>query len=524
MKPRGTPEQFRERQDVERRVGALDAIAAVSAVELDVPPPVVEVVVKERGKAPKLSAEAFELARQVYYLQQGSLADAARAIIAANLSDVDDVTTVRERLQNWWRRERWPKRPHAAMVTIRDANNDGGLYRGRLCKGVTTGRAAAPAGTPCRQTALADSDYCPQHDPRPEYVERQRRLVLKFRDSRLADQVPLAPFQRWCDRERRRLLAQARSSGRRVHPNNEGWGLLAERLQIDLSQLTRYAKGYRKRGKMVTEIRARTVVAYLDNVDVTFEDIYGFPPPAIARGKGKVCPNCGGAKNPESKTCRPCWENSIGEPCPYVNRRGEVCGTPAKHESGFCAAHRRIVERVPRPRTGKPSFVTIPMLILAGEEYIEAMPNLAWVAAAMWDLNAGGVCDVFKSEKSLRGSLTKQFRKRGWTSVEAVRAGRAELVAKHGPVEWPKGRDEISIQTAGMVPFEPFLEWLRARHTELGSFAKLSRRIRMNPDNLSRWIRGAEEKSTVRRATVEAALEHWADGTTFADLYTGSRA
>lgn len=517
---RGTAEQFRERQDVERRVGALDAIAAVGAVELEVPPPVLEIIVKERGKAPLLSAEAFELARQVYYLQQGSLADAARAIIATDLSDTGNVTTVRERLQTWWRRERWPKRPHAAMVTIRDANHDGGLHRGRLCKGTTTGRAAAPAGTPCRQTALVDSDYCPQHDPRPEYVERRRQLGLKFRDKRLADQVPLAPFQRWCDRERRRLLAEARSSEKRVHPNAEGWGMLAERLGI--SQLTRYALGYRKRGKEVTEIRASTVERYLAKVDVTFRDVYGFDPPAIERGKGNACPECGGRKNPGSTTCRPCWETSIGKPCPYVNRAGRLCGTPAKHESGYCGAHRRILERVPRPRTGRASFVTVPMLILATEEYVEGMPNLSWVANCMWDVNAAGVCDVFKSRRSLASALVKQFRKRGWKSLAVVRQAKAELVAEHGPVEWPEGRGEVPLETAGMVPFEPFLEWLRERHAELGSYAKLSRRIRVNPDNLSRWLQGAEEKTTVRRATVEVALEHWGDGTRFADLYVGA--
>lgn len=516
-----TPERFRERQDVERRVESFDALAAVTAVELEVPPPVEEVIVKERGKAPKLSAEAFELARQVYYLQQGSLADAARAIIASELSDTSDVTKVRERLQNWWRRERWPKRPHAAMVTIRDANHDGGLYRGRLCKGETTGRAAAPAGTPCRQTALDDSDYCPQHDPRPEYVERRRQLALRFRDRRLADQVPLEPFQRWCDTERKRLLEAARSSGRRIHPNNEGWGLLAEKLGIDISQLTRYALGYRKRGKLVTEIRAKTVVRYLSKAGVTFRDVYGFDPPTVERGVGKTCPECGGSKNSGSKTCRRCWEASLGEPCPYVNRAREVCGVPTRHESGLCAAHRRIVERVPRSRTGRASFVTAPMLILATEEYVEGISSLSWVASAMWDVNAAGVCDVFTRRSSLASALVKQFRKRGWRTVDDVSRANAELVAEHGSVPWPRERGDAPPEAAALIPFEPFLRWLRERHGELGSFAALSRRIRMNPDNLSRWIRGPERKATVRRATVDAALEQWGDGVVFADLYGG---
>jgi DNA-binding transcriptional regulator YdaS (Cro superfamily) len=70
-----------------------------------------------------------------------------------------------------------------------------------------------------------------------------------------------------------------------------------------------------------------------------------------------------------------------------------------------------------------------------------------------------------------------------------------------------------------MVPSAPFAQWLAERRDELGSYAQLARRIHMNPDNLSQWLRGTVPKTTVRRATVDRALEAWGDGTTFKDLY-----
>lgn len=74
-------------------------------------------------------------------LQHGTLADAARAIVAADLADTQDVTVVRERLQTSWARERWPKRSTRATFEIRDTTHDGGLYRSpRLCVGETSGK------------------------------------------------------------------------------------------------------------------------------------------------------------------------------------------------------------------------------------------------------------------------------------------------------------------------------------------------------------------------------------------------
>jgi hypothetical protein len=156
------------------------------------------------------------------------------------------------------------------------------------------------------------------------------------------------------------------------------------------------------------------------------------------------------------------------------------------------------------------------MLILATSAYSE-LANLAWVARRMWAANAAGVCDAFKTQKSLASGLAKQFRKHGWTSAADAASAHRDLVAAHGDVPWPERDGEV--EAAGLVPFAPFARWLSERHTELGSYKQLDKRIAMNPDNISKWLRGTPPKTTVRRATVDAALARWGDGTTFDDLY-----
>jgi hypothetical protein len=432
-----TPERWKGRQDTQRRAGVLERVSeTVASIELEIPEPVLEVKRRKRGVAPKLPAEAFELARQVYYLQHGTIADAAKAIVAARLSDTDNETQVYERLQTWWQREEWPKRQMLDTFALRDAAQDGGLYRGRLCKGTTTGKAAAPAGVPCGQSALKGSDYCPHHDPRPKYVEMRRLAAERFRERRLADQVPLKPFQRWLDEGRRRLLREAKANWR-VHHNATGWGMLAEELDVDLSQLTRWAHGYKKRGKPVTEIRAKTVVRYLAKVDVTFEDVYGFPPPTLEEDTRERCPECGGPKNAASKTCRTCFEASEGDQCAYVNRAGRRCPVTTAHESGYCCKCRRIVERVPKPRLGLPSFIDDAILLYALDEY-RRVDKVAWVAKVLWAANIGGVADHYKATKSLREQLVRVFRKRGWHSKNDVETAYWLLVAEQGSVVWPE--------------------------------------------------------------------------------------
>ena len=433
-----TPEAWQEQQAVARRAGALQALGEAvdeSRAELVVPPPVREVVRRRRGTAPKLGAEAFELARQVYYLQHGTMSDCARAVIAAGLSETDDMIVVRERLGTWWAREQWPRRSTLSNFAIRDANNDGGLYRSaRLCIGAATGNGPAPKGKACTQSALADGEHCFHHDPRPEYVQARRRQAARLREGRLAGMVPLAPFQRWCDQTRRRLLAEAKAR-RRVHPNATGWGLLSEAMSVDQSALGRLMAGKHSaagRGA-VTQIKAVTVQRYVQPLGVSFRDIYGHEPPGVGPDPALTCA-CGRHKNHAAKTCRPCYEATQGEQCTYVGQRsGRRCTVITDHPSGQCAKCRRITQRVPRPRTGRPSFITTAMLVAALAEYHD-VPVMAWVGRRMWAADAGGVRQAFANRASLTGSLCKQFRTRGWNSAEAAARAYDELVAEHGAV------------------------------------------------------------------------------------------
>jgi hypothetical protein len=504
----------------------LDALGEALRHELQVPPAVTEVKASSTGAVPRLTAGAFELARQVYFLQHGSIRDAARAVIAAGVSDTENVTVVAERLQTWWRREGWPKRPAAHVFVIRDANYDGGLYRSeRECIGVATGSGPAPRGGSCPQSPLPDSAYCYHHDPRPEYVAKRRSEGQRLAQSRTWDMVALAPLQAWMDRERKRRLADARAAGT-AHWRSQGWNLVADAVGIDQTIVCRMMKGTHNGAKMrragipSDTIRASTVARYLEHAGTTFRAVYGFDPPAPDR-EYNVCPGCGGYKNHQSATCRACHDLE-GKPCPHVGvKTGKRCGTLTKHESGYCYRCRRIVFREHKPIPGRDSFVSVPMLILATGEYSNT-PRIAWVARRMWAVNAAGVRDVFSSQKTLNGSLVKRFRKFGWLTVPDVQEAHRRLVAEHGPVAWPRGDGELPVEAAGVVPFDPFLGWLIERYVELGSYAKLARRLHMNPDMLSVWIRGVgrgAEKTTIRRAIVDRALEMWDGGTTFADLY-----
>jgi len=538
--PRGaaaTVEQFEERKATARRVRAFEGLTEALASSLPVPSPVVSIGLRKHGLPPKLSAEAFELARQVYYLQHGTRSDAARAIIAAGLSDTDNFVQVYERLKTWWAREEWPLRPTATTFAIRDATHDGGLYRSdRRCVGVATGSGPAPKGKKCEHSALTDSDHCFHHDPRPEYVEARRRQAEKLTEGRRAGMVPLEPFQRWCDERRKEMLAKARAS-RWVHPNNEGWGLLADAMGVDLSILGRWMKGkHSARGRPpVTHIKAATVDRHLAPLGVTFSDVYGFDPPAATGNAGLICPECGGPKNHASTTCRGCYEASVGEACPYVNRAGKACGIPTKHESGYCYRCRRIVFRAPKPRTDRPTRLTPRLLLFALDEY-RREPSLAWVARRLWAANIDGVRDLYRRRNSLTSTLVKQFRKRGWQDSGAVESAWRELLDEHGPVvEWPPSAAD-ALAPEGMVPFEPFRSWLTDRYAELvaarlragrsvrGAYKELGERTGLDPDYASAWIRGTGDgagKRAIRRTTVDGALSAWGDGTSYPDLMGG---
>lgn len=524
MSKRGvTAEEFRDRQDARRRSAALEALAKVMAEStLEVPPAVTEIKRIHTSSGPFMGVEAYELARQVYYLQYGTLADAARAVIASGLSETDDAEKVRGRLRVWWKREEWPQRSHMEMTAIRDANFDGGMFRGdRTCKDIVWGKGASPRGNPCTHTAMKDSEYCFHHDPRPEYVEKRREQAVKLTAGRRKGMVPIKPFQAWCRNKRDELLAERRRKGR-IHHNNTGLGFLADAMGVNQSQLKRLIDGTHTRDGTITKIRAKTVIRYVAPLGVTFEDIYGHPPPEEDKATPNVCPECGGYKSHESRTCRQCYDLAAGERCTYVPSTGRRCRTKTAHPSGICKKCREVVEHVPKPRQGKPSFITDSTLLYVLDEY-RRVENLAWVAKVLWRSNIGGVASHYKSVKSVRQTLVKLFAKRGWKSREDAESAYWLLLAECGPVEWPEPPAEV-IAGGGLVPAEPFNRWLRELHESRGGgryVGELAEQLGIDRDYLSQRIRGvgAGEKSQVARSTVNRALQGWGDGTTFEQLY-----
>lgn len=530
-----------------RRVEALNRLDRALAYELETPPPVTEVRRSSTGTMPLLTAEAFELARQVYYLHHGSMRDCARAILAAGLQgelDTDDpVTVISERLKTWWHREQWPKRPTRVTILLRDAR-DGGLYRGeRMCAGVGTGNGPLARGRPCTQTALRDSDYCFQHDPRPEYAERRRQIGERFVYARLRDLVDVGPLREWLICQQRRLLAEARAAGA-AHPNQRGGRLLADWLGVDQSLLGRVIDGHQTTTRTLSmsagRIRAATAVKYLERSGTSFRDIYGYDPPAARDLTPVTCPDCGGRMSAGSKRCRGCWDATRTR-CVYVNLRGERCRVPTAHESGHCYKCRRILDRRTQGRTrrrGGPrrnrSSVSIPMLMLAADAYLQT-PSFRGVARRMWELNAAGCRDVFGSPSGLESALAKAFRRQGWTAspggrrrrprheaLLAVGEGLAELENRHGAVELPATPQAASAIGGAIIPIEPFRQWLAARYAEAGSFRRLAERVAIADATISQWVRRCGRRggqTTVRRATVEGALELWGAGETIDDLY-----
>jgi hypothetical protein len=533
-----SPEEFTRQLDARRQANAMEALGdALEAVALEVPPIVAEIPVRKTGTGPKLSVDALELARQVYYLQHGSIADCSRAIIAAHLADTDSHMRVYGRLQTWWDREGWPKRPTIRTFAIRDASHDGGLFRSaRRCKGLTTGTGPAPAGKACDQSPMNDSDYCQHHDPRPEYVERRAREGHRLAAARMQDMVAIEPFQRWCNERRERLLAEARANGT-AHFNQRGWRLLAHELKIDQSQLKRLFEGehWRHPETGVTHMKAATIARYLEGTDFTFEDIYGFAQPPESNPEYHTCPNCGSYKDHASKTCRRCYEAAeYGVRCAYVTRTGHRCPTSTKDPSGYCAKCRSMLaEREERQRNPKPiqyrkSAINGRMLAYAIDEHLR-MPRAEWVAARLWVADIEGVRGQFAHRRSLASAIVKQFRKLGLTNItkrktgfadeEAMRAMLDELLREHGPLEWPNAPAPEGMKE---IPLEPFRAWLEQRKTEVGGYKALSARTGINPDNISKWIRGVgvgAGKRTVWKATVDSALRRFGDGTTYEHLY-----
>lgn len=539
-------EQLDERTTA-RHVNALDRLDEVLARPLEIPPPVTEVRKSATGTLPLLSAEAIELARQVYYLHHGSLSAAARAILAAGLAgeidSEDPVALVANRLKTWWRRERWPKRPVKDTFLLRDAQAGGGLFRGRPCAGVGTGNGSLKRGQPCGQSALSDSEFCFQHDPRPEYVERRRVIGERFARARLRGLVDVGPFRDWLVSQQKRLLDEAAGG---VHFNQRGGSLLANWLGVDQSPLLRVIeRGHtsaRSEVRSPGRIRAATVVAWLERSGTTFRDLYGFDPPPARDLSGETCPECGGRRSSGSQRCRDCYERSRAQ-CAYVNRRGERCQVFTAHESGCCSKCRRMLERRARPklpsRRGRKSAVSARMLMLAAIAYLQ-LPRFGVVARRLWAANAAGCREEFRSVESLEGSLVNAFRRQGWTLggdlrrsgssrdevLLAVGEGLAELEAEHGEIEFPAVRVAASEVLGAEIPIGPFRDWLTARHAEAGTFKALSERVGIADDRVAMLInrRGAGGRQTVvLRSTVERALELWGEGETLDDLYGDGR-
>ncbi len=444
------------RADGARRARALEALAQAIAESsnMAIPPPVTQTTA-ETGSRPLLPPEAFELARQVYYLQHGTFSACANAVIAAGLADGATPALVVGRLRTWWRRQGWPKRSHAAMLALRDANFDGGMIRSeRLCAGRTTGNGRAAKGEKCTHSAMRDSDYCPHHDPRPEYVQARRVHAARLAQRRAFGLVPIEPLQRWLEAERQRLLARAQAAGR-AHPNNKGWGLLARSIGVDQSLLTRIMTGRHsgaatRAGKRSNVIRAATVVSHLEGSGVQFRDLYGFDAPQPT--DPLVCPRCGQEKAARSAICRACYDLR-GSRCTYVNRRGRRCPKRTSHPSGVCHCCRTVTERVRKPRWRRPSNLTPAMLTIATGEHRD-LPDLAWVAKRMWETNAAGVRGTYKSRKTLREGLVKHFRRHGWISAADSESTHARLLAEHGPMAWSGDarRAKRDARTGGHAP------------------------------------------------------------------------
>lgn len=531
-----TAESYTDAQEAHRLARALEQLGDVAESEqLEVPPPVTNVERLHTGPAPKMPADAYELARQVYYLQHGTLSDAARAILNAGLApDTDKLVVVYGRLQAWWAREGWSKRDTATTFAIRDANFDGGLFRSaRRCKGVTSGKTRAPKGKPCGQNAMADSDYCHQHDPRPEWVQRRREAGEAFTRIRRVDMVPVEPFALWLREQGARLIAEARADGGRIHPNERnGLSRLAHWLDVDTSLLMRAMKGAGTSTAHPREdrtIKAKTIIRYLDGSGVSFRDVYGYDPPGDGAGQYLVCPRCGGPKDHESKTCRACYDADRGERCAYVPSTGRRCRTLTKRPSGYCAKCEQTAFFVPKPKsewTVRPSWWTVERFAYALSEYATT-PSHQWVGAKMWQRNAAGVRDHYSTLKTLIQQLVREFSKRAIATPEQAAQLYAEYVAEHGDVAWPDADLPLPTEVK-LVPIGPWRTWLQARVDDVGrhgAYKAVGERLTIHPDLVSLYCRGVGAgkgaSPTVGRKVIERALAAWGDGTTINDLYGG---
>lgn len=510
-----TVEQYSDQRAADRQARALDRMADAMTEDLEIPPPVTNIDHGGRsGRPPIMGAEAFELARQVYYLQFGSRLDAARAIIEAGLARPGDTEThVAERLKNWWTRHGWPVRSYAAMVALRDANRDGGLYRSdRRCKGLTTGGGKAPAGKPCDSSPLSDSDYCKSHDPRPEYVEMRDREANARWSTRRRSMVDAEPLRCFLVDHAHRLLVEARDRGEAHSNEKTGLRRLCRINGVDQAQLQRFIDGkHHRHPEGLHRIQARTVERYLRGLPATFEELYGHPVPTNIK-EGTRCPDCGATMNAQASQCRSCHDAQRAR-CTYVFKSGDRCRVTTSHESGYCQKCRRTVERVRKPRSEyayrRSQLLTDGRLLVHMlDEYVRT-PSAQWVGAVMW---AHGLRGSYNTRKTLVGQIVKVMRDR-----DDVAAWRDEAIAEHGAPDWPPVVE--AIDGVKLVPLAPYVAWLNERlDGRHGSQKALASRIGTDAEQLGTTLRGTKG-SMVSRAVVERSLTNYDDGSTFADLY-----
>lgn len=487
-----------------RLAKALDGLThALQEEPNEIPARVVEIIPR-RGMTPNLSVEAIELARQTYFERHGTLADAARAIIAADLvDDTGSYAVVYDRLKNWWRRESWPRRSTKNNFRIRDANHEGGLFRGtRLCGGVATGNGLAIAGEPCGETALADSDFCPWHDPRPEYESLRKKRVDRMLEGRRKTLVPVGPLREVLDHHRKRLLAEEQQQENGAHHNSNGVGALARTTGLDASVLVKLLGGQRGTRKPLTVVTVKTAQKCLDPLGEDFETVYGFPPPP-GKEANLTCPSCGSEKTAAARTCRDCFEKSTYKNrCRHVTSSGHRCPVTTDSPSGYCSKCRKQILHV-RVKGHQGRFAH-PELVMYALDAHRSNPAAISIARRLWLTDAAGARNIYASREALRGELVKLFGKHRWRDGSYAASKSLEcLLANHGPIEWPDPDEKYL--TDGELPSGPFIGWLRVQVAKTGSFKETGELTGLNPDHISRLIRG-KGPDWIRVKTIKAAM------------------
>lgn len=453
------------------------------------PPPVTAETLDQAGRPGgerKLTAEAIELARQVYYEQYGTMAEAARAIIAAGLTDDAGPVVVADRLRTFWKSAGWQTRPRRDILALRDLQQ-GGLYRSeRRCAHVADGTSRIPAGSRCEHSALADGDHCAGHDPRPEYIARRAKRGAAAARGRRADLVDVEPLTAWLQQQRKRLLAEARQ----LHPNQKGHGLVADLIGADPAIAGRLLRGLNpgQRGDP-GRIRAKTVCKYLDHAGVSFTDVYGFEPPLT---RAITCPQCAGPMNAGSNLCATCHQASQGDHCTHQFRSGRRCTVRTRRPSGLCTLHERQHEaqerRAREPRTRRPyqGLLSDDMLLLALDEYAR-FDSLQWVAHRLWDTDAHGIRRCFPSAEHVAHVLSQRANREGFRESPDVLL--RTLTERLGPPVWPDQDRPVAPSATKLVPFDPLLSPLGVAKSRRGALAQACARARMGSDAMAALLR-----------------------------------